>query len=506
MPRKIIGDIGDFHEMSIIPGWTTSRTTYDKVDLSVELAPGVILDKPFIAAAMTSVVGPELTLACANNGTMAVVPSQLSIEDASSTIRDAKNQEVKRGDLELVKQPERIKDDRTIGEAIDKYNSVGHSVIPVCDDYRNLKALFLYQEGIPRDFFDISLSNAIKMARGRKQEMRKIIKPFDIKRAKYGADYCWDTDKPRKVHKLMMKGKKRRCMPIVDRKGVMKGLSFVYKYNGYAVGGAIHTYKWEERAEALLDAGADIIFIDSSDGASDFQVRTIKKFKKMYPDTPICAGNVVASVALEKNRTGKVVEVPVYDALVDAGADIIKIGMGSGRICLTTENRGPGRRLLRALNDLYEARANHSEYRPFIADGGIGTVDPDMNKRARVRKNMRQDTRSIDLALAFADAVMMGSYFNMFEEAAGPEQPIDGKRYKESWGEGSFKAKTVARYDVYEAVRRAYIEEGSYNLIPCIGRLKPGIERTALGVAMTLSNVGAANLADYRKLCVLEEL
>jgi len=491
--------LGDFHEITILPGWTTSKTTYDKVDLSVELAPGVVLNYPFIAAAMTSVVGREMALACAKNGIMAVVPSQLSIEEAGSIVREVKQQEVEKGDLEFVEKPEWIDDNRTIGDAIRRYNDVGHSVIPVCNDFRNLEALFLYQEGIPSDFYDIRLSDAIKSARRRKSGIGRIIKPFDIKRAKYGTDYCWDTDNSQNVYKRMRDGRKR-CMPIVSRSGALKGLAFIYKYNGYLIGGAIHTYNWEERAETLLDAGVDIVFIDSSDGASDFQVRTIRRFKKRYPDKPICAGNIVASTALMK-KNDRIIEVPVYERLVDAGADILKIGMGTGRICLTTENRGVGRLLMRALDDLYEARSStKSRYVPFIADGGIGTVDPDMDKRARVRGNMRQDTRSINMALGRAEAVMMGSYFNMFEEAAGPEHVIDGRRFKESWGEGSFKAQSFARYGIHEGVRRAHIEEGSYNLIPCVGRLKPGMERTALGVAMTLSNVGAANLADYREL------
>jgi len=504
MPRK--DGFGDFHEITIIPGWTTPKATYDRVDLSVELAPGLVLSYPFIAAAMTSVVGKEMAIECARNGIMAVVPSQLSIKEAGDIVRSVKKQEVKKGDLEFNEQPEWITDFNSIGDAVKRYEEVGHSVIPICDDYRKLKGLFLYQEGIPRDFFDINLCDAITMARQRKFGMSKIIKPFDLKKAKRGEDYFSDKDSQRKMHDRLKKGDKR-CMPVVDSDGSLKGLAFIYKHNGYAVGGAIHTYNWRERAEALLEAGVDAIFIDSSDGASDFMVRTIRKFKKLSPDTPLCAGNIVAGKAKMKNRKGEVTEVDVYDKLVDAGADMLKIGMGTGRICLTTENRGVGRLLMRALEDLYETRArSKSRYVPFIADGGIGTVDPDMDKRAEVRERMRHDTRSINMALARAEAVMMGSYFNMFKEAAGPERTINGKPYKESWGEGSLKAKGLQRYDIGEGVRRAGIEEGTSNLIPCVGRLKPGIEKTALGVAMTLSNAGAANLADYRDLWNPEDI
>jgi len=507
MVYKIIGKIGEPHEMNVIPGWTTSKTTHDKVDLSVELVPDVVLNYPFIAAAMTSVVNEEFLEECARNGSMGVVPSQYSIEDASRMVANVKDKEVKRGDLEFVAKPEWINIDkhRKLGDAVERYNKVGHSVIPICDDERNLKGLFLYQEGIPSDFFDVDLQEAIKLARRRRRGWGNIIRPFDIEKAKSGKDYVSNRCQPKTI-KGMMKRAKRRYMPVVDKNGVMKGLAFKYKYNGYAVGGAIHTYKWQKRAEALLGAGADVIFIDASDGASDFQLRTLREFKKLFPDSYICAGNVVAATALKKSRSGKIIEVPVYDTLVEAGADLMKIGMGSGRMCLTTDNRGVGRDLLKALKDLYEARERCGEYRLLIGDGGIGTLDPDFDKRAFIRERLRQDTRSINATLTLADVDMMGTYFNMFEEAAGPGHEKEGKHYKENWGQGSYRARTFARYDVLEGVRRADIEEGGFYWIPLVGWLKPGMEKTALGLAMTMSNVGAANLKDYREMAVLEGL
>lgn len=494
--------------MNIVPGWTTSKTTHDKVDLSVELVPGTRLSYPFIGAAMTSVVNEQLLGACARNGAMAVVPSQLPIDTAAKMVADVKDDEVKRGDLEFVNRPEWINldsDASTVGDAVKRYNQVGHSVIPVCDDERKLRAFFLYDEGIPSDYMGVDLSEAIRHAKSRKEGWRDLIRPFDIKRARRGEDFVSNRCGNKTIQKNM-KDAKRRFMPVVDGNGVLKGLTFNYKHHGYAVGGAIHTYRWEKRAEALLAAGANVIFVDSSDGASDFQLRTIRKFKRLFPDSYICAGNVVASTAIKRTRGGNLIEVPVYEKLVEAGADMFKVGMGTGRMCLTTDNRGVGRDILKALNELYEARERHEVYIPMIADGGIGTIDPDFNKRVDIRERMRQDTRSINAALAFADAAMMGTYFNMFSEAAGALHDKGGKKYKENWGEGSYKARSFARYDVSEHVRRADMEEGGVYLVPHVGRLKPGMERTALGLAMTMSNVGAATLKDYREMCVLEGL
>jgi IMP dehydrogenase len=504
MPREVIGGIGTFSEMTIHPGWTTKDTVHSKVDLSVELAPGVMLDKPFIAAAMSSVVGPEMMDACAKNGMMAVAPSSVPIEYASEMISRVKRQEVRKGDLEIVGDPELVRTKRKVGDAVDLYKRSGHSVIPVCDSFRKLNGLFVYDQEIPEDLSGMNLSQAIDMAK-RESELSSTFRPFDMKKARMGVDYMLEGNSHGRIQRALREGG-RRYMPIIDRSGVLKGLAFIYKYNGYACGGAIHTYKWEKRAEALAEAGADAFFIDSSDGASDFQVETIRGLKKAYPKIPVCAGNVVASRALKKTRSGDIVVVPVYDTLVDAGADIIKIGMGSGQICVTTDNRGVGRNLLKALNDLYEAReTSKAGYRPFIADGGVGTFDPDYNKRTRIRKNMRHDSRSIDLVLAFAELAMMGSYPNMCEEAAGQACYFEGVRYNETWGEGSLKAQSLVRYGVKgEGIKRPHIEEGVANYVPCVGLLKPCVENTALQVAMTLSNAGAANLSDYRRMAVLE--
>ena len=477
---------------------------YENVDLSAELAPGLKLTYPFIAAAMTSVVGKRMTLECARNGIMAVVPSGLPMKEAAGIVSDVKRQEVKRGDLELLDDPVWIGNQKTVADAVRLYENAGHSVIPICDDFRKLEALFLHQEGMPNDILGYRLSDAIKMARGRRAGMSAVIKPFSMEKSRYGTDFCKEGDKAHRI-KTMMEKEGRRVMPILGRDGAMRGLAFVYKHSGYAVGAAIHTYKGMDRADALVEAGADMIVIDSSDGASDYQVRTIRDFKRRHPKTPICAGNIVASKATMMGISSSVREVDVFNELADAGADVIKVGMGTGRICVTTDNRGVGRDILRALDDVYNAREKwNGRYIPIIADGGIGTVDPDMDKRARVKRNMRQDTRSINLTLTDADFVMMGSYFNMFDEAEGGLKVEDGRRYKESWGEGSIRAQTLARYGVNEGVRRAHVEEGTVNLIPCIGGLKPGIERTALNVAITMVNVGARNLREYRECVVLE--
>jgi len=350
------------HEYIIIPGWTTEKTKYQNVSLETELSDNVTLRYPFMAAAMGGVSGYDMTLACAKNGAMAVVPCSFSIDYQSNIVRKVKKQEVKKGDIEFNKEPVLIDDLRkTIGDAVQLYDEFGHSNIPICDRYLHLKGTFKYKEGIPIRFLDISLEEALKNSREENEYLGDIIKPFDLESAEYGISYLWDSiDSRKKIHKIM-KDKQIQIMPIINKKdGTLANLAFIYKHHGYMVGAAIHTHKgWVKRAEELVEAGVDMIFIDSSDAKSDFQLNVISEFKKSYPGIPLCAGNMVDGAE-------------GYKRLVGEGADLVKVGMGSGGSCITSENRGVGRGIATALMDVSEERERNEKKVPIIADGGIG--------------------------------------------------------------------------------------------------------------------------------------
>jgi len=487
---KISRGFGDYF---LIPGWTGKDAVYENVDLTTDLSEGVILRYPFIAAAMSCVVGYDMTLECAKNGLMAVVPSSFTIEEQYDIIRRVKEGEVKAGDIEFNEDPVMINDlKRKIGDAADLYEEYGHSNIPICDRFSTLRGIFRYEEGIPLEYLNVSLRDVLENKAG-DSYLKRIIKRFDIKKAKHEKDYFLVSDDVKDIH-TAMKEKRIPVMPILNEKGILKKLAFIYKFHGYPVGGAIHTHKgWERRAESLLEAGADMIFIDSSDAKSDFQEEVIIKFKKKYGNVPLVAGNMVDAEG--------------YRRLVNAGADLVKVGMGSGGSCLTTENRGYGRGIATALLDVSEERERGDRKVPIIADGGLGT------RRIRIRfvgdkrlTDYEHDASSISKALAITGvkAIMMGTGFNMFEEAAGGIFEHEGKRYKERWGEGSLKAMTLARYGVGEDVRRAHVEEGIYDYVSVAGRLKPGIEKTALNLKMNYSSAGAKNTKEFWEKATLE--
>lgn len=493
-----------FEDMKILTGWQTSDITYKDVDLSVELAPKITLRCPFIAAAMGSVVGYEMALECARNGIMAVVPcGNFSIEEQAEIIREVKNQQVNKGDIEYNQNPVTVRvktGNETISECYRAYKEFGHSAIPVVNDFRHLLAMFLYIDGIETYMHpDTKLVDAIEIAKEDKK-LRESLKPFDLEEAKYGTDFCIKGESEEQIKNYIKKT--GRCMPVLmDDKKTLAGLAFVYKYHGYLVAGAVHTHSgWEKRAESLIDVGADMIFIDASHGATDFQLNVLEGYKKKY-EKPICAGNFITTGYVLDIETGKLKQSDYLKRIIDAGADVLKVGMGTGSTCITTYERGIGRNLPVALKEIREFLDKNNYNIPIIADGGIPEFEPcdGDDKYFRIKEMSR-----VDKALIWADAIMMGGWFNSLKEAAGDEINEGGVAYKLGWGEGSLRAHSLRRYNVGEDVRRAAIAEGVERRYLLIGRLKPNLEREATRLAMTLCNVGARNLNEYRKRVVYE--
>ncbi len=279
-------------------------------------------------------------------------------------------------------------------------------------------------------------------------------------------------------------GHKINCLPILTEEGNLKYLVFRKDYEErknnpnslldadkrYIVGAGINTRDYEERIPALVNSGVDILCMDSSDGYSIWQKRTIEFVREKYgEDVKIGAGNVVDAEG--------------FRYLADAGADFVKVGVGGGSICITRETKGIGRGQASALIDVVRERNKYFEetgvYIPICSDGGI------------------VHDHHITLALAMgADFVMMGRYFARFDESPTKVLKIGNNYVKEYWGEGSNRAKNWQRYDLGGDKDKLSFEEGVDSYIPYAGPLKDTLDVTILKIKSTMCNCGATTIKE----------
>ena len=300
----------------------------------------------------------------------------------------------------------------------------------------------------------------------------KLITGDESTSLKEANDIIWD-------HKL-------NCLPIVDSEGNLMSLVFRKDYDShksnplellddhkrYLVGAGINTRDYAERVPALVDAGADVLCIDSSEGFSEWQKITLAWIRERYGDSV-------------KVGAGNVVDAEGFRFLADCGADFVKVGIGGGSICITREQKGIGRGQASALIDVCRARdeyfAETGVYVPVCSDGGI-VYDYHMT-----------------LALAMgADFLMLGRYFARFDESPTRRLSLNGTYVKEYWGEGSARARNWQRYDLGGEKKGLSFVEGVDSYVPYAGPLKDNVQASLLKVRSTMCNCGALNLCELR--------
>jgi IMP dehydrogenase len=277
---------------------------------------------------------------------------------------------------------------------------------------------------------------------------------------------------------------KLNCLPIVDDQQKLEFLVFRKDYDehkenplelldsnkSYIAGAGINTMDYRERVPALVDAGVDVVVIDSSDGFSEWQSDTVKYVKENF-NVKIGVGNIV-------DREG-------FLYLVESGADFVKVGIGGGSICITREQKGIGRGQASAIIEVAEARdeyyAETGIYIPICSDGGI------------------VHDYHITLALAMgADFVMMGRYFARFDESPTRKLKVGNNYVKEFWGEGSNRARNWQRYDSGGKQTLGF-EEGVDSYVPYAGSLQSNLDKTISKIKSTMCNCGAKTLEELKQ-------
>ena len=239
------------------------------------------------------------------------------------------------------------------------------------------------------------------------------------------------------------------------------------------VGAGINSRDYKERVPALVEAGVDVVCLDSSDGFSEWQKESIAWVKKEYNGKVLIgAGNVV-------DKEG-------FDYLVEAGADFIKVGIGGGSICITREQKGIGRGQATAILDVAAARDEYFEktgvYVPICSDGGL----------------VHDYHMSLALAMG-ADFLMMGRYFARFDESPTKKLYINGNYVKEYWGEGSSRARNWQRYDMGGKGGTMKFEEGVDSYVPYAGKMKDNLDVTIGKIVSTMCSCGSITIPQFQK-------
>ena len=458
----ILPELGHtFSEYSLMPGYTRRTCILKDISLETRLHDSLLLKIPFLSAAMMSVTGYEMALDLGKEGGLGVLPARLTVDEQVEIVRRIKGYE-----MGFVEDPVTVREGDTIEEVLMAIEKYGHSKIPVVDRNNVFKGMFLqslYWES------PVSIQEPVDA----------IMVPFrEDGEIPHSNDPNINVDEV----KGLLRGNNNNYIVVLDDQGRLVKLAFKKDVEKINVGVAVTTHRgWEERVERNLGAGVDLIVIDTSDAHNDFAADVVKAYKSMSSSVPICAGNVV---------TG---EGAMF--LMEAGADIIKVGMSTGSICTTQREKAVGRAPMSALLDVDKARKEFShrgKYVPIIVDGGIASA------------------ADMVIALSVADVMMMGNYFNRFYEAAGEKLDESGKVTRieiemaevATWGEASQRGRNLDRYG--HASMKTFFAEGVEGTVPYNGHLKATLKTDILKIKGALVNAGCQNLAELRRDAVLE--
>ena len=460
-----------FNEYLLIPGYSSSECIPANVSLKTPLVKfkkgeesEINMNIPLVSAIMQSVSGDKLAIALAKEGGVSFIYGSQPIEDEAAMVKRAKNH--KAG---FVISDSNVSPEATLEDIVRLKEEKGHSTIAVTDDGSSQGKLLGIVTG--RDYRVSRMAPETKV----KEFMtprEKLIVADEGTTLKEANDIIWDN--------------KLNSLPIVDENDNL--LYFVFrkdydshkknpnelldKHKRYVVGAGINTRDYAERVPALIEAGADVLCIDSSEGFSEWQKLTIDWIRANYGESvKVGAGNVVDGEG--------------FRFLAENGADFVKVGIGGGSICITRETKGIGRGQATALIDVCKARDEYFEetgiYVPVCSDGGI-VYD-----------------HHITLALAMgADFIMLGRYFARFDESPTNKVNIGGTYYKEYWGEGFNRARNWQRYDL-GGDKKLSFEEGVDSYVPYAGKLKDNVALSLSKVRSTMCNCGALSIPELQK-------
>ncbi len=461
-----------FGEYLLIPGYSGSDCTPDKVSLQTPLVKykkgeencPITLNIPMVSAIMQAVSDDNMAIALAKEGGISFIFGSQSVESQANMVRKVKS--YKKG---FIVSDSNLKPTSTLQDVLALKEKTGHSTMAVTEDgtaFGKLVGIVASRDyRVGHTAPDAPVSSFMT-------PLDKLVTAGEDTTLSQANDIIWDN--------------KINTLPLVDKKGNLRFLVFRKDYDShkenanelldchksYLVGAGINTRDYETRVPALVEAGVDCLCIDSSEGYSEWQKRTIEFIRAKY-------GNRV------KVGAGNVVSAEGFRFLAECGADFVKVGIGGGSICITRETKGIGRGQATAVIEVAKARDEYFQetgiYVPICSDGGI------------------VHDYHLTLALAMgADFVMLGRYFSRFDESPTAIVKINGTYMKEYWGEGSARARNWQRYDLGGKASLSF-EEGVDSYVPYAGKLKDGVAMTTAKIKSTMCNCGAKTIPELQE-------
>ena len=456
LDNKFTGEAITYDDVLLVPSY--SEIMPRETSLETRLTSRIILNMPILSAAMDSVTEAPMAIAMAREGGLGVIHKNMSIALQADHI-----DRVKRSESGMIRNPFTLTSDKKVGDALDLMSKFHISGIPVVDENKKLIGIITNRDirfdPNPDDSITLYMttSNLITAPLGTTFEDAEVILQKN------------------RIEKLPVVDEKNEIQGLITFKDIQKKKKHPHASKddmgrlraGAAVGVGNDTL---ERVAALINAGVDAVFVDTAHGHTKGVINQVRAIKKEYPDLPVIAGNIATSEAAE--------------ALIKAGADGLKVGIGPGSICTTRIIAGVGMPQLTAVYNVSQMAIKHNI--PVIADGGI------------------KQTGDISKAIAAgADTVMIGGLLAGHEESPGEKMLYEGRAYKIYRGMGSLGAMQQGSADRYfqdaEDEISKLVPEGIEGRVPFKGSVSDTLYQMAGGLRAALGYCGSKNIEEMKQ-------
>ena len=453
--NKFVKEGLTFDDVLLIPA--ESNCTPNMVNLGTRLAGNIMLNTPIITSAMDTVTEANMAIAIAREGGIGVIHKNMPIEKQAEEV-----DKVKRSENGVIVNPFSLTADRLVSEADELMGKYKISGVPVVDENKKLIGILTNRDLRFLTDFNIPIGD--------------VMTKENLVTAPVGTDLA-------AAQKILMQHKIEK-LPIVDENGILKGLITIKDIEkaieypnsardksgrllcGAAIGVAPNMM---ERAKALVEAQVDVLVLDSAHGHNINIVNAVREVKKAFPEIPVIAGNIATAAAAE--------------ALIEAGADCLKVGMGPGSICTTRVVAGIGVPQITAVYDVACVAAKHDI--PVIADGGI-----------------KYSGDIVKALAAGANVVMLGSLLAGCDEAPGEEEIYQGRRFKVYRGMGSLGAMACGSKDRYfqgSSDNKKLVPEGVEGRVPYKGQVSDTIFQLIGGIRSGMGYCGCATIPELHE-------